>query len=79
MNDLDESWVGKETLVDYGGDLRMSQPWRGYSNDEIFTIIRKTKAGLYILRDSKGQEYPLKKSAIKYFNGIIKGDRTGSF
>ncbi len=68
MDKLDESWVGKETLVDYGRDLRMSQPWRGYSNDEIFTIIRKTKSGLYILRDSKGQESPLRKSSIKYFN-----------
>lgn len=63
----DESWIGQTTLVDFRGDLRMSQPWRSYSKDEIFTIVRKTKGGLYILRDSKGNEHPLKKSSIVYF------------
>jgi len=65
-----ENWIGQQTLIDFGGDLRMSQPWRSYSKDEIFTIIKKTKGGLYLLRDSKGKEYPLKKSSIKYFTNI---------
>jgi len=65
MND----YIGKETTIDYGGDLRFSQPWRGYSNEEVFTIMRKTRAGLYMLRDSKGKEHPLKKSSINYFYG----------
>lgn len=61
-------WVNKKTTVDFRGDLRMSQPWRGYPNDEVFTIIRKSKSGLYILKDSNGNEHPLKKSSINYFN-----------
>lgn len=68
MNKMDnEDFVGKQTTVNFYGDLRMTQPWRGYRNDEVFTIVRKTKAGLYILKDSKGKEHPLKKSAINYF------------
>lgn len=62
-----EDFIGKQTTINFSGDLRMSMPWRGYSDDEIFTIMRKTKAGLYILRDPKGNEYPLKKSSINYF------------
>lgn len=62
-----EDYIGKQTTVNFRGDLRMSQPWRSYRDDEVFTIIRKTKAGLYILRDSKGNEHPLNKRAINYF------------
>ena len=65
---MNEDWMNKKTLVDFRGDLRISKPWRSYSNDEIFTIIRKTKGGLYILRDSSGNEHPLKKSSILYFS-----------
>ena len=65
---MEQNFEGKTTTVNYRGDLRMSQPWRSYSNDQIFTIIRKTKGGLYILRDDKGNEHPLQKSAINYFN-----------
>jgi hypothetical protein len=68
MDKLDnEDFIGKQTTISFGGDLRMSQPWRSYANDEIFTIMRKTKAGLYTLKDSKGKEYSLRKSAINYF------------
>jgi hypothetical protein len=66
-NQTNEEFIGKQTTVNYGGDLRMTQPWRSYRDDEVFTIVRKTKAGLYILKDSKGKEHPLKKSAINYF------------
>lgn len=65
-NDPDH-YVGKETTVDYGGDLRMSKPWRSYPNDEVFVIVKKCRNGLYLLRDSKGHEHPLKKSSINYF------------
>ena len=37
----EEDYIGKETTIDFGGDLRMSQPWRSYKSDEIF-IITKT-------------------------------------
>jgi hypothetical protein len=67
-NNLPENYVGKQTTVNFGRDLRMSQPWRSYPNDEVFTIVRKTKSGLYILKDSKGDEHPLRKSAINYFS-----------
>jgi len=65
---IEEDYIGKQTTVDYRGDLRFRMPWRGYANEEVFTILRKTKAGLYLLRDSKGKEHPLKKSSINYFN-----------
>jgi hypothetical protein len=63
----EEEYTGKETTIDFGRDLRMSQPWRSYKNEEIFTIMRKTKSGLYMVRDSKGNEHPLSKSRINYF------------
>jgi len=58
---------GKETTIDFSRDLRMSQPWRGYSSDEIFTIVRIAKSGLYIVRDSRGNEHSISKSHINYF------------
>ena len=64
---MNDEYIVKETTVDFGGDLRMSQPWRSYSSDEVFTIVKKTKGGLYLLRDSKGNEHPLSKSRINYF------------
>lgn len=67
-NQISEDFIGKQTTVNFRGDLRMSEPWRSYKDDQIFTIMRKTKSGLYILRDDKGREHPLKKSSIKYFN-----------
>jgi hypothetical protein len=68
MNKLDnEDWINKQTTVNFRGDLRMSQPWRSYRDDDVFTIIRKTKQGLFILRHSNGKEHPLRKSAINYF------------
>lgn len=63
----EEEYIGKETTIDFGGDLRMSRPWRSYPSDEVFTIVKKTKSGLFLLRDSKGNEHPLKKSSINYF------------
>jgi hypothetical protein len=63
----EEEYIGKETTIDFGGDLRMSQPWRSYKNEEIFTIMRKTKSGLYMVRDSKGNEHPISKRHINYF------------
>jgi len=63
----EEEYIGKETTIDFGRDLRMSQPWRSYRNEEIFTIMRKTKSGLYMVRDSKGNEHPLAKRYINYF------------
>jgi hypothetical protein len=63
----EEEYIGKETTIDFGRDLRMSQPWRSYRNEEIFTIMRKTKSGLYMVRDSKGNEHPISKRHINYF------------
>ena len=62
-----EDYIGKQTTINFRGDLRMSQPWRSYGNDEVFTIIRKTKSGLYIVKDSKGKEHPISKRNINYF------------
>jgi hypothetical protein len=67
---MSEEYIGKETTIDFGRDLRMSQPWRSYPSDEVFTIVKKTKGGLYLLRDSKGNEHPLSKSRIHYFKKI---------
>lgn len=67
---MDEEYIGKETTIDFGRDLRMSQPWRSYPSDEVFTIVKKTKGGLYLLRDSEGNEHPLSKSRIHYFKTI---------
>lgn len=64
---MNEDYIGKETTIDFGRDLRMSQPWRSYSSDEVFTIVKKTKSGLFLLRDSKGYEHPLPKYNINYF------------
>lgn len=63
----EEDFIGKETTVDFRGDLRMCQPWRSYPKEEVFTIVKKTKSGLYLLRDTKGNEHPLPKSKINYF------------
>lgn len=63
-----EEWIGKETTIDFRRDLRFSQPWRSYSNDEIFTIMRKTKSGLFMIKDSKDNEHPIPKLYINYFN-----------
>ena len=66
--DKNDEYIGKETTVNFSGDLRMSQPWRSYPNDEVFVIVKQCRNGLYLLRDTKGQEHPLKKSNINYFN-----------
>ncbi len=63
----EEDYIGKETTIDFGGDLRMSQPWRSYKSDEIFIITKKTKAGLYMVKDTKGKEHPISKRCINYF------------
>ena len=62
-----EEYIGKETTINFSGDLRMSQPWRSYNSDEIFTILRVAKSGLYIVRDSKGKEHPIAKRNINFF------------
>ena len=66
--DKNDEYIGKETTVNFSGDLRMSRPWRSYPNDEVFVIVKQCRNGLYLLRDTKGQEHPLKKSNINYFN-----------
>jgi hypothetical protein len=63
----EEDYIGKETTIDFGGDLRMSQPWRSYKSDEVFIITKKTKAGLYMVKDTKGKEHPISKRSINYF------------
>lgn len=68
----EEDYIGKETTIDFGRDLRMSQPWRGYNSYEIFTIVKKTKSGLFLLRDIKGNEHPLAKGRINHFNKKFK-------
>ena len=65
-----EECIGKETTVDYRKDLRMSLPWRRYRDDQVFTIVRKTRSGLYLLRDTEGKECPLGKSNINYFKSV---------
>jgi len=40
---IEEDYIGKQTTVDYRGDLRFRMPWRGYANEEVFTILRKLK------------------------------------
>jgi hypothetical protein len=67
---MNEDYIGKETTVNYRGDIRISQPWRSYPNDEVFVIIKQCRNGLYLLRDKKGNEHPLKKSSINYFNNL---------
>lgn len=62
------NYINKETTINFMGDIRMSQPWRSYKEDDIFIIVKKNKNGLYQLRDKNGKEYPLKKSNINYFN-----------
>ena len=63
-----EEFVGKETTINFGRDLRMSQPWRGMPDDIVLTILRKTKGGQYILRTKEGVELPaLSKTNIDYF------------
>jgi hypothetical protein len=56
--------AGTRVKIDFGGDLRMSQPWRSYKDDEEFIVTRKTKSGLYMVIDSKGSEHPISKSRI---------------
>lgn len=58
---------GNKTTINFDGDIKMSEPWRGYDENDIFTIIRKTKGGLYILRDKNGNEYFFSKKNINYF------------
>jgi hypothetical protein len=67
MNEEQEEYIGKETTIDFGRDLRMSQPWRSYKSDEIFIIMRRTKSGLYMVKDSKDNEHPISKRHINYF------------
>ena len=62
-----EDYIGKETTINFNGDLKMSQPWRSHNSDEIFTIVRVAKSGLYIIRDSKGKEHPIAKRNINFF------------
>ena len=40
---MNDEYIGKETTIDFGRDLRMSQPWRSYPSDEVFTIVKKQK------------------------------------
>ena len=63
-----EDYIGKETTINFSGYLRMSQPCRSNDYDEIFTIVRVAKSGLYIIRDSNGKEYPIAKRNINFFN-----------
>lgn len=68
MDTNEDYFVDKETTINFGRDLRISEPWRSYKNDEVFTIVRKLKSGLYLLRDSKGKEHPLPKYQINFFH-----------
>lgn len=67
MTIINEDCVGKKTTLNFGGDLRMSQPWRSYKDDEVFEIVRKLKSGLYLIRDNKGKEHPIPKRHINFF------------
>lgn len=69
-----EEFIGKDTTIDFSRDLRMSQPWRSYSSDEVFTIVRITKSGLFIVKDSKGNEHPIAKFRINYFKLKAKNE-----
>lgn len=64
----DADFVGKTTTINFSGDLRISKPWRLYTDEQLFTIIRKLKGGKYLIRDDKGNEHPLAKRNINYFN-----------
>ena len=66
MNINDDS-LGKQTTINFDGDIKMSEPWRSYNETDVFTILRKTKKGLYILQDINGNENPLSKKNINYF------------
>ena len=65
-----ESFEGKQTTINFYGDLKMSEPWKSYTESDIFTIIRKAKSGLYIIKDNNGNEYSLNKSNINYFKQV---------
>lgn len=60
-------YEGKETTINFWFDLQMSSEWRGYTKDDKFTIMRKAKSGLYILKDKNGKEKALAKRNINYF------------
>lgn len=63
-----EDFIGKQTTINFSRDLRMSQPWNNMNGNEIFIILRKTRGGMYILKDSNDKEMPaLAKNNINYF------------
>ena len=63
-----EDFINKQTTINFDGDLKILGTWRAYSDEDIFTILKKNKGGMYILRDSNGKELPaIAKKNVNYF------------
>lgn len=60
-------YVGKEVNINFNGDIKMESKWRKFTTDSKFTILRKTKKGLYEIMDEDGNIHYLRKRNI---NGI---------
>jgi len=63
---IEEDYIGKQTTVDYRGDLRFRMPWCGYANEEVFTILRKLKQ-VYICSEILKEKNILLKIINKLF------------
>ena len=53
-----DEFVGKKTTINFTRDLRFLSEWKGYTVEDVFTIIQKTKDGMYILQDANGKILP---------------------
>ena len=61
----EELLIGGDVTINGSGDLKMDSYWRQFADDDRFTVVRKTKKGLFILKDKDGKELnPIPKKNI---------------
>ena len=59
--------LGKQTTINFDGDLRMNYELRNYTESDVFTIVRQLKSGMFVLVDKDGKEVHLAKKHIELF------------
>lgn len=61
----EELLIGADVTINGSDDLRIDSYWRQFAADDRFTVVRKTKKGLFILKDKYGKELnPIPKKNI---------------
>lgn len=59
-----EDIAGLPTTVNFSRDLKFNAYWKQWTRDDVFVVLRYTKAGKVLLRDPAGHEVSVAKSNV---------------